>query len=80
VETKLQAELDSVLGGRAPVRDDLAKLTYTRMVIDETMHIYPAVPAIERESIEADILAGVDIPNTWWSPPREGHRRIRPGT
>jgi cytochrome P450 len=62
VETKLQAELDSVLGGRAPVHDDLAKLTYTRMVIDETMRIYPAVPAIERECIEADTLAGVDIP------------------
>jgi cytochrome P450 len=62
VETKLHAELDSVLGGRAPVHDDLAKLTYTRMVIDETMRIYPAVPAIERESLEADTLAGVDIP------------------
>jgi cytochrome P450 len=62
VETRLQAELDSVLGGRAPVHDDLTKLTYTRMVIDETMRIYPAVPAIERESIEADTLAGVDIP------------------
>jgi cytochrome P450 len=62
VEAKLHAELDSVLGGRAPVHDDLAKLTYTRMVIDETMRIYPAVPSIDRESIQADTLAGVDIP------------------
>ena len=62
VETKLHAELDAVLGGRAPVHDDLPKLTYTRMVIDETMRIYPAVPAIERECMAADTLAGVDIP------------------
>jgi cytochrome P450 len=62
VEAKLHAELDSVLGGRAPTHDDLARLTYSRMVIDETMRIYPAVPALERQAVEADTLAGTRIP------------------
>jgi cytochrome P450 len=62
VERKLHAEIDAVLAGRSPVHDDLARLNYTRMVIDETMRIYPAVPAIERQALEADTLAGVSIP------------------
>jgi cytochrome P450 len=62
IEQKLHAELDSVLAGRAPTQDDLHKLTYTRMVIDESLRIYPAVPAMERQAIEADELAGVVIP------------------
>jgi cytochrome P450 len=62
VEAKLYAELDSVLGGRSPSQEDLAKLTYTRMVIEETMRIYPTVPAMEREAMADDTLAGRRIP------------------
>src|SRR5580692_5480382 len=36
-EAKLHAELDAVLGGRVPNSDDLSKLTYARMVIEESM-------------------------------------------
>jgi cytochrome P450 len=36
-QAKLHAEVDTVLGGRAPTYDDLEKLSYTRMVIDEAM-------------------------------------------
>jgi cytochrome P450 len=62
VEAKLYAELESVLGGRAPSQEDLSGLTYTRMVIEETMRIYPTVPAMEREALAADTLAGRRIP------------------
>jgi len=62
VETKLHAELDAVLGGRAPSHDDLAKLTYARMIIEETMRIYPTVPAMEREALAEDTLVGRRIP------------------
>jgi cytochrome P450 len=62
VESKLHAELDSVLGGRAPSQEDLANLTYTRMVIEETMRIYPTVPAMEREALADDTLVGRHIP------------------
>jgi len=62
VENKLHAELDAVLGGRAPSQEDLAKLPYTRMVIEETMRIYPTVPAMEREALAEDTLMGRRVP------------------
>ncbi|MGO9930881.1 MAG: cytochrome P450 [Steroidobacteraceae bacterium] len=62
VEAKLHAELDSVLVGRTPSQEDLAALTYTRMVIEETMRIYPTVPALEREALADDTLVGRPIP------------------
>lgn len=62
VETKLHAEIDSVLGGRAPSHEDLGKLVYTRMVIDESMRIYPPVHTMARQAIGEDTLAGQRIP------------------
>jgi cytochrome P450 len=62
VEGKLHAELESVLGGRAPGHEDLSKLTYTRMVIDESMRIYPPVHTIARAAIGEDTLVGRQIP------------------
>jgi cytochrome P450 len=57
-ESKLHAELDSVLGGREPTHEDLSKLTYTRMVVEESMRIYPPVHTIGRQAIGADMVAG----------------------
>ena len=37
VGRKLYAELDTVLGGREPSVEDLPQLSYTRMIIEETM-------------------------------------------
>jgi cytochrome P450 len=45
-EAKLHAELDAVLAGRVPTYDDLEKLAYTRMVIEEAMRLYPPAPAL----------------------------------
>src|SRR5215469_2586148 len=39
VEAKLHAELDRVLGGRAPTEADLDELTYARQVIEEAMRL-----------------------------------------
>lgn len=61
-EAQLHAELDSALGGRAPTHEDLPKLAYTRMVIEEALRIYPAVPAIEREALADDTVAGRHVP------------------
>src|SRR5882757_4041737 len=61
-EARLHAELDLVLGGRAPAHEDLSKLTYTRMVADETMRIYPPVHTMARAAIGEDTLAGRHIP------------------
>jgi len=60
---KLHAELDSVLGGRTPTQQDLAKLPFTRMVIDEAMRLYPPAPGLSmRRASEADTICGQAIP------------------
>jgi len=61
-EAKLHAELEAVLGGRAPGAEDIAKLTYTRMVIDESMRLYPPVHTIAREALGDDTLVGLHVP------------------
>jgi cytochrome P450 len=62
VEEKLHAELDSVLGGRTPNPDDLAKLVYLRQVLDETMRLYPPLPVMLRSAAEGDTVCGRHIP------------------
>jgi cytochrome P450 len=57
-EAKLHRELDSVLGGRAPTPEDVGRLSYTRMVVEESMRIYPPVPSMEREALADDSLGG----------------------
>ncbi len=61
VEKKLHAELDSVLGGRTPTLEDVARLTYTRMVLDETLRLYPGAWLFNRASIAADMVGGYPI-------------------
>jgi cytochrome P450 len=61
-EAKLHAELAAVLGGRAPEAEDLSKLTYTRMVIEESMRLYPPVHTIGREALADDTVAGLHVP------------------
>jgi cytochrome P450 len=60
-ESKLHAELDSALGGRVPAHEDLGKLTYTRMVVEESMRIYPPVHTIARQAIGDDRLVNRHI-------------------
>jgi cytochrome P450 len=62
VEAKLHAELATVLGGRAPTAEDLARLSYTRMVIEESMRLYPPVHTIAREALADDVLAAHHVP------------------
>ena len=51
VEAQLKAELDEVLGERMPTAEDLPKLTYTRMVLAESMRLYPPVYMIGRRAL-----------------------------
>ncbi len=61
-ERKLHAELSEVLAGRAPTMEDLPRLKYTRMVIDETMRLYPPAWGITRQSVNEDEIGGCRIP------------------
>lgn len=61
VETRLHAELDSVLGGRLPTFDDLPRLQYTRMTIDEALRLYPPAAITGRSVVDDDELGGYHI-------------------
>jgi cytochrome P450 len=62
VEAKLHAELDAALGGRSPTYDDLPRLPYARMIIEESMRIYPPAHTIVRAALADDVLCGRRIP------------------
>jgi cytochrome P450 len=61
-EQKFHAELDQVLGGRAPNVSDLPKLKYTEMIAKEAMRLYPPAYAIGREAIEETEIGGFSVP------------------
>jgi cytochrome P450 len=61
VEAKLHAELDDVLGDRAPTFDDLAKLVYTGHVITESLRLYPAAWGMARLVVEDHEIAGYPV-------------------
>jgi cytochrome P450 len=61
VEAKLHAELDAVLGDRAPSFDDLARLCYTGHVITESLRLYPAAWGIARLAVEDHEIAGYPV-------------------
>jgi len=62
-EARLHAELDQVLAGRAPALDDIPRLPYTRMLIEEALRLYPPFPIMAwREALAEDKVCGVKIP------------------
>jgi cytochrome P450 len=60
--SRLRAELSAVLGGRTPTIEDLPALAYTRMVIEESMRLYPPAWATSRNAVEDDAIGGYRIP------------------
>lgn len=62
VENRLHRELDEVLGGRAPTFQDLPHLAYVRMIIEETMRLYPPAWSTGRTVVAADQIDGYVIP------------------
>ncbi len=61
-EAKLHDELAGVLQGRTPRYDDLANLRYTRMVVEESMRLYPPAHTFGRQPIADDKVLGQRIP------------------
>ncbi len=52
IEAELHEELDRVLDGRIPVPEDIEQLKFTRMVLGESMRLYPPSYVIPRQAIE----------------------------
>ena len=59
---KLHQELAGVLGERAPSALDLPQLPYTRMVVEESMRLYPPAWAISRNAVGEDQIGGYRVP------------------
>jgi cytochrome P450 len=62
VEDKLQAELERVLGGRAPEFSDLPALAFAERVIKESMRLYPPAWSLARTVVSDFELSGYRIP------------------
>jgi cytochrome P450 len=62
-EGRLHVELQNVLAGRSPAVTDIPRLPYTRMLIEESLRLYPPVPVMAwRGALADDEVCGVKIP------------------
>ena len=59
---ELQAELATALSGRGPTLADLPNLPLTRMVLEESMRLYPPAWGIDRRAEHSDVVGGYEIP------------------
>lgn len=62
VAERLYDEVSAALRGAPPTADDLKRLPYTRMVVEETMRLYPPAWGLPREAINDDEIGGYHIP------------------
>jgi cytochrome P450 len=61
-EKQFHAELDEVLGNRAPTAADLPRLKYTEQIAKESMRLYPPAYGLGREAIEDCEIGGYRVP------------------
>ncbi|MGD8599321.1 MAG: cytochrome P450, partial [Anaerolineae bacterium] len=62
VEERFHTELEEKLGGRSPGVDDVEGLSYTRMVMDETLRLYSPVAIMARDAVADDTIDGYEVP------------------
>ena len=61
VQDKARAEAQSALQGRTATAADLPNLPYCRMIIDETLRLYPPAALVSRTAQAPDTLAGREV-------------------
>lgn len=61
MEARLREEYTRVLGGRAATIEDLPQLKLGRMVLEESMRLYPPAWAFGRQAIDEDEIGGYRI-------------------
>ncbi len=62
VRERLREEATTVLGDRLPTFDDLGRLRYTAMVVDEVVRLYPPVWILPRKTLADDVVGGHHVP------------------
>jgi cytochrome P450 len=62
VEAKLHQELDAVLGGALPTVEHQPALPYARMVLSESMRLFPPVWVIARQALEECTIGRFRLP------------------
>jgi cytochrome P450 len=62
VDAAMQAELQTVLGGRLPTVEDLPQLQYTRMVFTEALRLYPPAWLMTRRAREVVVIGDYRFP------------------
>ncbi len=60
--TRMQSELDTVLGNRPVAAADLPELTYTQQVLKEALRLYPPIFAFGRQTVRPLDLGGHVLP------------------
>lgn len=61
VEDTLLDEYKSVLAGRIAAMEDLPRLPYTKMVLNESLRLYPPIWGQPREALEDDEVSGFHV-------------------
>ncbi|KAF3495073.1 hypothetical protein DY000_02053824 [Brassica cretica] len=65
---KAQAEIDAVLGEGAPTYESLKKLEYIRLIVVESLRLYPQPPLLIRRTLKPETLPG------GYKGEKEGHK------
>lgn len=61
VQDRLRAQIEATLNHEAPTYRCLTRLPYLRMVVQESMRLYPPFWLIERAAVQDDVLGGYAI-------------------
>jgi cytochrome P450 len=62
---RLEAEVDTALQGRPPGFEDLQRMPYARMVIEEAMRLFPPAWGFSRQALGPDRIGGFPLPPGW---------------
>ena len=58
---RLEDELDRVVGDRSVRAEDVPNLPFTRMVIEESMRLYPPAHTMSRQALAPDRLGNIEL-------------------